>query len=111
MKLEHRKQDSVCILNVEGNIAFEKVGEVKNYVKPLLADDSISAILINFQKVEFIDSSGIGLIVSIFKTLQQRQAKLILSDLSKKNSEIFNMTRLDKIISIYSTEAEALTSL
>lgn len=111
MKIEHRKQESVCILNIEGNIAFEKVGEVKNYVKPLLSDDSISTILINFENVEFIDSSGIGLLVSVFKTLQQRQAKLILSDLSKKNSEIFNMTRLDKIMSIYPTEDEALASL
>lgn len=111
MKIEHRNQESVCILHIEGNIAFEKVGEVKNYVKPLLSDDSISAILINFEEVEFIDSSGIGLLVSVFKTLQQRQAKLILSDLSKKNSEIFNMTRLDKIISIYPTEDEALASL
>lgn len=111
MKFQHRNQDNVCILTIEGNLALEGVGEVKNYVKPLLTDRSILAILINFEKVEFIDSSGIGLIVSIYKTLQQRQAKLMLSALSKKNSEIFNMTRLDKIMSIYATEEEALASV
>lgn len=96
---------------IAGNIALDGVSDVKNYIKPFLDDESVKGVVINFEKVNFIDSSGIGLIVSIFKTLQTRQAKLALCNLSKKNTEIFNMTRLDKILNIYDSEAEALENV
>lgn len=111
MQLSHQNENGHCMLTIEGNIALDGVSDVKSYVKPLLQDEAISAVVINFAKVDFIDSSGIGLIVSIFKTLQQRQAKLVLCLLSKKNQEIFSMTRLDKILSIYDTQEEAINSL
>ena len=89
MQLNHRIQDGTCVVEIGGNIALDGVSDVKNYVKPFLDDDTVKAMVINFDKVNFIDSSGIGLIVSIFKTLQGRSAKLALSNLSKKNIEIF----------------------
>lgn len=111
MELTHRVDGEFCVIKIEGNIALDGVGEVKSFVKQFLEDETIKKVIINFEKVHFIDSSGIGLIVSIFKTLQQRGAKLGLSNLSKKNCEIFNMTRLDKILSIYESEDTAIAGL
>jgi anti-anti-sigma factor len=87
------------------------VNEAKDYLRPLLDNQSIKGLLINFGQVNFIDSSGIGLIVSIFKTLQQREAKFGLANLSKKNEEIFTITRLNKILDIYPSEAEGLKAM
>ena len=111
MRIKHQMNDNTCMITIDGNIALEAVGEVKNYIKPFLQNEKVASLLINFEKVDFIDSSGIGLIVSIYKTLQQRQAKLLLTHLSKKNTEIFHMTRLDKILSIYQTDDDALKNL
>ncbi|MGK5090995.1 STAS domain-containing protein [Deltaproteobacteria bacterium TL4] len=111
MQLNHRIENNVCILSVEGNIALDGVSDVKSYLKPFLNDGAVKGVVINFEHVNFIDSSGIGLIVSVFKTLQQREAKLALCKLSQKNQEIFNMTRLDKILSIFSSEKDALASI
>lgn len=111
MQLSHRIENDFLVLNIEGNVALDGVSEMKSYVKPFLDDDNVKGAVINFSKINFIDSSGIGLVVSIFKTLQQRQAKLSLCDMSPKNLEIFSMTRLDKIINITKTEEEALESL
>jgi anti-anti-sigma factor len=68
-------------------------------------------MVINFEKVNFIDSSGIGLIVSIFKTMQQKEGKLALTNLSQKNMEIFSITRLNKILDIFPTEQEAIAKV
>lgn len=111
MQLSHNMKDEVCILSVEGNIALDGVNDVKSYIKPFLNDETVKGIVVNFENVNFIDSSGIGLIVSAFKTLQQRDAKLALCLLSKKNQEIFSMTRLDKILNIYSSEEEAISGV
>ncbi len=111
MRIKHQMNNSTGMISIEGNVALEAVNEIKDYIQPLLQDEKVQALLINFEKADFIDSSGIGLIVSIYKILQQRQAKLLLTHLSKKNTEIFHMTRLDKILSIYTTDEDALNNL
>jgi anti-anti-sigma factor len=104
-------ESNTCVIAIEGNIALDGVNEAKAFLKPHLDNPSIKGILINFEKVNFIDSSGIGLIVSIFKTMQQKDGRLALSNLSQKNMEIFTITRLNKILDIYGTESEGLARL
>ena len=111
MVLSHKIENGICVVSVEGNIALDGVNEAKTYLKPLLEDSSVKGMLINFERVNFIDSSGIGLIVSVFKTLQQRDAKFALSNLSKKNEEIFTITRLNKILDIHKDEAAGIAAL
>jgi len=107
----HRIEKNVCVVSIEGNIALDGVNEAKAYLKPHLDSPDIKGLVINFEKVNFIDSSGIGLIVSIFKTVQQKEGKFGLTNLSKKNEEIFSITRLDKILNIYGSEKEALSDM
>lgn len=111
MIFSNRIDNGICVISVEGNIALDGVNEAKTYLRPHMENQELKGILINFEKVNFIDSSGIGLIVSVFKAMQQREGKFALSNLSKKNEEIFTITRLNKILDIYGTEGEALASL
>lgn len=107
----HRIQDGVCVVSIEGNIALDGVNEAKAYLRPHLESPDVKGLVINFEKVNFIDSSGIGLIVSIFKTMQQKEGQFALTNLSKKNEEIFSITRLNKILDIYGSEQEAMQSM
>ena len=107
----HRIENDVCMINIEGNIALDGVNEAKAYLKPHLDNDAVKGMVINFEKVNFIDSSGIGLIVSVFKTMQQKDAKFALCNLSKKNEEIFSITRLNKILDIYESEGDAMKAI
>ena len=107
----HRIQNGVCVVSIEGNIALDGVNEAKAYLRPHLESADVKGLVINFEKVNFIDSSGIGLIVSIFKTMQQKEGKFALTNLSKKNEEIFSITRLNKILDIFESEQEALASM
>jgi stage II sporulation protein AA (anti-sigma F factor antagonist) len=107
----HRMQDSFCVVSIEGNIALDGVNEAKSYLKPHLESPAVKGLIMNFEKVNFIDSSGIGLIVSIFKTMQQKEGKFALTNLSKKNEEIFSITRLNKILDIFESEQEALGAM
>lgn len=107
----HRIEDGVCVVSIEGNIALDGVNEAKSYLRPHLESDEVKGLVMNFDKVNFIDSSGIGLIVSIFKTMQQKEGQFALANLSKKNEEIFSITRLNKILDIYDSEKEAVDAL
>ena len=111
MEFTNRTGNDICIVAISGNIALDGVNEVKEYIKPLIDQADLKGLVINFENVNFIDSAGIGLIVSLFKTLQQRDSKFALSNLSDKNQEIFNITRLNKILDIYPTEQEATAAI
>ena len=108
MTFTTKKEGDYSIIAVEGNIALDNVNEMKKFITPHLENEQVKGLVINFGKVDFIDSSGIGLIVSIFKTLQKRKANFALSQMSTKNREIFSMTKLDRILSICENDAEAI---
>jgi len=111
MIFSHRIENDICVVAVEGNIALDGVNEAKAYLKPHMENPDIKGIVINFEKVNFIDSSGIGLIVSIFKSVQQKEGRFAITNLSAKNEEIFTITRLNKILDIFPTESEAMASI
>lgn len=68
-----------------------------------LFDKYKKAIAIDMSKVDYIDSSFLGAIVSAFKHLMSFQAEVVLVGLSKDITNLFALTRLDKAFKIYST--------
>lgn len=111
MIFSHRIENDVCVISIEGNIALDGVNEAKAFLKPHIENPEVKGIVINFEKVNFIDSSGIGLIVSIFKTMQEKNGRFAITNLSQKNEEIFSITRLNKILDIFPAEPEALAAI
>ena len=81
---------------------------MKEYVEQYIEDTSLGGIVINCDNVKFIDSSGLGLIVSIYKTLKKLEKKFALTALSDKTMEIFTLTKLDNILTIANTNQDAL---
>ena len=111
MTIIQRNEKGVIVLNLSDNIASDGVAILKNFIKPYLEDQTVQTIIINLEKINFIDSSGIGLIISVFKKLLERKAKLILTNMNEKNIELFEMMHLNKILTLYETESEALKNV
>ena len=111
MNFTHRIENGLCIVAIDGNIALDGVNEAKAFLKTHIENPDVKGIIINFEKVNFIDSSGIGLIVSIFKTMQEKSGSFAISNLSGKNQEIFSITRLNKILDIFPAEKDALAAI
>ncbi|MES2377172.1 MAG: STAS domain-containing protein [Bacteroidota bacterium] len=68
-----------------------------------LFDKYHKSIAIDMSTVEYIDSSFLGSIVSVFKHLISFQAEVVLVGLSKDITNLFALTRLDKVFKIYNT--------
>lgn len=66
-----------------------------------LFDKYKKSIVIDMSSVEYIDSSFLGSIVSVFKHLISFKSELMLADLSKDLTNLFGLTRLDKVFKIY----------
>lgn len=76
-----------------------------------LIDQGNKVIVLNISKIEFMDSSGLGCLISILKLLATIQGKIVLCGAQEAVIRIFNLTRLNIVFEIFTTEKDALNSL
>jgi len=104
---EVRRQGSACIVDIRGDVtagseevlmsAYEEAGDAK-------------AIVLNFSELSYMNSGGIGLLVTLLVRANRRSQKLLAFGISDHYSQIFELTRLDEAIGIHDTESDALAA-
>ncbi len=111
MQFGLREKNDVVIMDLAGEIRLseEYTPSLQNLIKERLASGKMN-ILLNFAKVEFIDSYGIGDIVASYIAVQEKKGKLKLAGLSNKIWLIFNYSGLTRILEIFDSEEKALKS-
>lgn len=83
--------------------------ELKAEMNRLFAAGS-KELIVDLKEVRFIDSSGLGVLVSGFKNASARQGSLKLSGLQTQVRSMFELTRLHRVFDIFQTTDEALES-
>lgn len=68
------------------------------------------AVVLNFNGLEYMNSGGIGLLVTLLVRANRTRQKLLAYGLDEHYRQIFELTRLDEAIGIYDSEAEALAA-
>jgi anti-sigma B factor antagonist len=68
------------------------------------------SILLNFTDLEYMNSSGIGLLVTLLVRTNRQKQRLFAFGLTDHYRQIFELTRLDEAVGIYDTEADAMTA-
>jgi anti-sigma B factor antagonist len=109
MEIRMREQDGVAILSLSGRLDLASGATLKEHFKRL-AEKETAQVHLNLGEVEFINSSGLGALVSIMKEVRLMKGRLTLSNLASYVQEIFEITQLSHIFEIYSTEDEALAT-
>ena len=104
-----RIDESACVLDIEGDItAFSEEALMDAYTEG--AGDGVKAVILNFTGLEYMNSGGIGLLVTVLVRANRAKQKLLAFGLTEHYREIFELTRLDEAIGIYATEADALAA-
>jgi len=110
MKISTRQVDGVTILDLSGRITLgEGSVQLRDAVRELLAKGQ-KQILLNLADVNYIDSSGIGELVSAFTTVRNQGGELKLLKLTKKVHDLLQITKLYTVFDIKDDEAEAIGS-
>lgn len=68
-------------------------------------------MVVNLSKVHFVDSTGLAVLVKGMKQQREQQGELVLCELQQPVRIIFELTKLDKMFTIYPTERDALQAL
>jgi anti-sigma B factor antagonist len=110
MKLKTRQVDGVTILDCSGRITLgEGSVQLRDAVRDLLAKGS-KQILLNLGEVTYIDSSGIGELVSAYTTVKNQGGELKLLNLTKKVHDLLQITKLYTVFDVKDDEASAVAS-
>jgi anti-sigma B factor antagonist len=105
-----RHLDDSAIIDLSGEIdGFAE--QVLNETYEEAESKNPSSILLNFSNVDYINSTGIALIVSLLSRARKSQRKITSFGLSDHYVEIFHITRLADFMGIYPDEASALVSI
>jgi anti-sigma B factor antagonist len=102
-----RRQGSASVVDIRGDVtaasedvlmaAYQEAGEVQ-------------AIVLNFEGLDYMNSGGIGLLVTLLVRANRRSQRLLAYGLSDHYRQIFELTRLDEAVSIHDTESAALSA-
>ena len=103
-----RLEDGTPVIDLHGEINASAETAL-NAAYSQAEQESPGAILLNFQDVEYINSTGIALIVGLLAQARKSHRRLVVYGLSEHYQEIFRITRLSDFMQIYSDERSALT--
>ena len=109
MEITIREERGISILNLNGRLDLASGASLKDEIKGLLENER-KLFHLNLAQVEFINSSGLGVLVSIMKEVRLCKGRLTLSDLASYVQEIFEITQLSHIFEIFASEEEVLNS-
>ena len=110
---------TVSVRNLRNSTSILDIqGEINAYAESELMDAYTEAtsggaqnIVLNFSDLEYMNSSGIGLLVTMLIRVQRQEQNLLAFGLSEHYRQIFELTRLNEAIAIYPTEGEALKAV
>ncbi len=110
MKATVRKLGRVAVVDISGKITIGE-GDVllRQKVQELL-DAGESRILLNLEKVKYMDSAGIGELVACYKRAKEKEGTVKLLNPSGKVYDLLQLTKLEEVFDTYRDEGEALGS-
>jgi anti-sigma B factor antagonist len=110
LNIKERQAGDVTILDLSGKITIgEGSVQLRETVKRLL-DDGKKKILLNLGDVSYVDSSGIGELVSSYTTTSNAGGQLKLLNLTKKIQDLLMITKLLTVFPTFDNEQEAVSS-
>ena len=110
MEIEHRKQGDAIIVNILSNrLDAQGADEFKEKMSGLISDGN-QCIILDISRVDFVDSSGLGAMVSVFKVIGE-DGEMVISGPSEAAMRMFKLTRMNRVFRIFDNEEDAIRAV
>lgn len=110
LAINNRQVDGVTVMDVTGRIVLGEESSTLRESLKTLASNGQKKVLVNLAGVNYIDSSGLGALVSGFTTITGQQGQMKLLNLTKKVHDLLQITKLLTVFEVYDDEAKAVGS-
>ncbi|GAA0747812.1 anti-sigma F factor antagonist [Clostridium oceanicum] len=111
MYLNFDKQSDKLIAKISGELDHHTSQEVRNLIDDRLDREKINKLILDFSKVTFMDSSGIGVVIGRYKKLSTREGAVCITNVQQAVKRVFELSGMFKIIKLYDSVDEAVSNL
>lgn len=109
LRINTRIQDGVMILDCIGRIVFgEESAALRESVKSAISGNS--KVVLNLAEVNYIDSGGLGTLVSLYTTARNAGGALKLANLTRRVTDLLQVTKLVSVFEVFPDEQSAIRS-
>jgi anti-sigma B factor antagonist len=109
--LQDRVDNGVAVVTVTGDVDVASSSALRDGLLQVVADENFHGLVVNLAGVSFIDSTGIGVLVGVWRRTKATDGSLALASPSRQAQSVLDATGLTKVLSLFSTEEEAVQSL
>lgn len=96
LKFETYERDQQMQVDLEGELDIDSTELIQDELLPRILDSK--SISISLEKVPFVDSTGIGLLIEMVKQVRDTNGKIIITKVQKDVEEIFELLQIDEIL-------------
>ncbi|HTR36571.1 MAG TPA: STAS domain-containing protein [Bryobacteraceae bacterium] len=109
LEIEAREREGVVILDLNGRLAVGGASVLREKANAQMAQGH-TKIILNLKDVDYIDSTGLGMMVICFTSLQKAGGMMKLEHLNRRNIELLLLTKLSTVFQIFGDEQDAVNS-
>ena len=111
LTIKTRKVDGITVVDMSGRLTIgEPVLQLRDNIRGFIDDGDLRFIL-NLGDVSYIDSSGLGELVSTYTTVRNREGDVKLLNLTSKAKDLLQMTKLLTVFDTYDDESKAVAAV
>ncbi|RKD34708.1 anti-sigma F factor antagonist [Thermohalobacter berrensis] len=107
MQLEFKTIDKTLIVKFNGELDHHTAENIRKEIDKFYSGNMLKNIILDLEKLNFMDSSGIGLILGRYKNVSQNGGKLCLVNVSPRVEKILKMSGVLKIVKIFDSITKA----
>lgn len=106
--LQYRLVSGVAVVSVSGEVDVATCGLLRGALLRVVTDENYRGLVVNLADVTFIDSTGIGVLVGVWRRVRATDGGLAIAMPSPQVRRALDATGLTKVLSVYSLEADAV---
>lgn len=106
IELRTEKIDDIYIVEIEGEVDTYTSSKIKQDILKIV--EQTSKIIVSMEKVKFIDSTGLGILIGILKKIKEKEGEMIIVSPNSYINQIFEITGLFKVFKIVENHQQAI---
>src|SRR5262245_21096245 len=111
LNVKTRKIDNIVVVDMSGRLTIGEPVLLLRETLSVQVNGGVRLFILNLADVSYIDSSGLGELVSAYTTVRNKQGDVKLLNLTAKAKDLLQMTKLLTVFDVYDDETKAITAL
>jgi anti-sigma F factor antagonist len=111
LQVELEQHRNVLVVRLRGELDHHTADIVRFKMEDAILRGRVEHVVLSLKDLQFMDSSGLGVILGRYKLIKSRGGKMVVCDVHSGVKRLFELSGLFKIISFYETERSALAGL